>query len=69
MDITINGEIHQIPMGVSTLSDLFEYLDLKSQGRIVELNGTLYMPPNFSTVHLSELDVVEIIQFMGGGAF
>ncbi len=67
MDIKINGEIQSVPNGVSTLLDLFDYLALKPQGRIVELDGELFRPDVFGDVYLREGSSVEIIQFMGGG--
>jgi thiamine biosynthesis protein ThiS len=67
VDIRINGEIQSVPNGVSTLSDLFDYLALKPQGRIVELDGELFQPDVFGDVYLREGSDVEIIQFMGGG--
>lgn len=67
MNIKINGEIREIPEGVSTLLDLFEYLALKPQGRIVEHNGTLCLPEDFAKTQVNSEDVLEIIQFMGGG--
>jgi thiamine biosynthesis protein ThiS len=67
VDIKINGEIQSVPDGVRTILDLFDYLALKPQGRVVEFNGSLCLPDRFSEIMLLPGSVVEIIQFMGGG--
>ena len=68
MNIKINGEIQSIPNGIRTLLDLFEYLALKPQGRIVEINGELFLPEVFAKTLLKDGGEIEIIQFMGGGS-
>ena len=67
MDIKINGEIQSVPDVIRTILDLFDYLALKPQGRIVELNGELCLADVFSEKIVGSGSVVEIIQFMGGG--
>lgn len=67
MDIKINGEMQKVPTGINTLLDLFDYLALKPQGRIVEVNGELFRPEVFEKTILVSGCEIEIIQFMGGG--
>ena len=68
MNITINGSSHDLPSSVRTLSSLLTHLDLKPQGRIIELNDTIYTEDHFKTTQINPNDHVEIIQFMGGGS-
>jgi len=63
----INGQIHDIAVSLSTLSQLLSYLNLTSKGRIIELNDSIYLEESFSSSLLKEGDKIEIIQFMGGG--
>lgn len=67
MEIKINGEIQKIPVNILTLSDLLKFLKLKPDGRIVEMNQTIFLPETFTTTSLIEQSEIEIIQFMGGG--
>ena len=69
MNLCVNGERMEIDFDemLPTLLTLFHLLKLSLEGRFVELNGDIYNSDLFSTVVLKEGDVVEIIQFMGGG--
>ncbi len=68
MNVSINGSSHQLPDTVETLANLLTHLDLSPNGRIIELNDTIYIEDHFKTTQISANDQVEIIQFMGGGS-
>ena len=70
MNIVVNGEELSFSFSNQTPSviDLFAHLNLDVTGRIVEINATIIKPEHFSETLIYENDVVEIIQFMGGGA-
>ena len=71
MKLTVNGDTSQYPLLAkrSTISDLFHYLKLKESGRFVEINGCIFKEDVFSQTIINDGDIIEIIQFMGGGIF
>ena len=69
MEVCINGDLHHVSDSVGTIDDLLKVLGLKSEGRIVEVNGELFKESAFHVAKVSDGAVIEIIQFMGGGDF
>ena len=69
MRLTVNGDISQyaFPDKGTTISDLFHHLNLKETGRFVEINGRIFKEDTFSKTTIKDGDIIEIIQFMGGG--
>ncbi|PLX72531.1 MAG: thiamine biosynthesis protein ThiS [Desulfuromonas sp.] len=63
---TINGQSHQLPCG-TTLSGLIEQLGLDGQRLVVERNRQIVPHDHYKTTKLEEGDVLEIVQFVGGG--
>lgn len=66
VEIRLNGEEHKVPGG-SSLSDLLESLGLAGRKVAVELNRDIVPRTSYPTTHLSAGDVVEVVQFVGGG--
>lgn len=67
MNLVLNGETYLVPEYVRTLLGLFECLNIEPEGKIVEIDGTIYERELFQKVVLEKGQRVEIIQFMGGG--
>ena len=70
MKLVVNGETLIVHFSIESpcISDLFSHLNLDASGRIVEINSSIIKPEYFSETFIHENDVIEIIQFMGGGA-
>lgn len=66
MHIIINGIEKNVPEN-ATVSDLFNLTDINSEQVVVEQNGTIIAPEHYDKAQLSNGDVVELIQFVGGG--
>ena len=66
MKIIVNGEGRDVAEGFSLL-ELFDQLELRPNMTVVERNGEIIDPAEFSAVHLEENDVLELIRFVGGG--
>ena len=67
MNITLNGDKISLNNQVKNGSDLLTYLGIKSEFRVFEYNGHILSSKIFGETILKENDVVEIVQFMGGG--
>ena len=69
LNIIINGEKKLLQNDkVWTIIDLLKWLQLKQEGRIIEVNHTIIQQQEYSEIVLKQGDEVEIIQFMGGGS-
>ena len=66
MQVTINGEEHQVPDGFSVRA-LIEHLGLNDGPVAVERNREVVPRAEHPTVTLAEGDVLEIVHFVGGG--
>ncbi len=66
MKVTVNGEAHEIPAGV-TVRGLCELLGLTDGPVAVERNGEVVPRAEHTTTALGEADVLEIVHFVGGG--
>lgn len=64
--LTVNGEPRDVP-AETTVHELLEILDLTSARVAVEHNGAVVKKDGFSGTVLAAGDVVEIVQFVGGG--
>lgn len=66
MRVRINGVERQAPEGV-TLLGLIETVGLRPGRVAVELNGRVVARAEFERRPVHEGDVLEIVQFVGGG--
>jgi len=63
---TVNGQSHQLTCGM-TLAGLIEQLGLDGQRVVVERNRQIVPRDHYQTITLEDGDVLEIVQFVGGG--
>lgn len=66
MKLTINGEAREVPEGLS-LSGLLQHLQLTEGPVAIERNREVVPRGEHGTVLLQPGDVLEIVQFVGGG--
>ena len=66
MLIHLNGDEHQAPEG-ATLSGLLEAMRLQPGRVAIEVNGRVVARADFERVQIREGDVLEVVQFVGGG--
>ena len=66
MRLTINGEVREIPAGL-TLTALLEHLGLTDGPVAIERNRDVVPRSQHGEVRLEAGDVLEIVQFVGGG--
>jgi thiamine biosynthesis protein ThiS len=66
MDIEVNGEERQVPEGL-TVAGLLEELEVDRRRVAVERNRRVVPREEMADATLAEGDVVEIVQFVGGG--
>lgn len=65
IDLIVNGEYKEL--SVSHVAELLNRLNLDNAPVVVELNGQIISKSNFETTMLRPEDVIEIVQFVGGG--
>ncbi len=66
MRLEINGESRTVPAS-ATVRELLENLGIKPDRIAVELNRQIIRRQEWDRTALSELDKIEIVQFVGGG--
>lgn len=66
MEITLNGQAHQLP-GPITLTALLESLGLGGKPVVAELNREALLPRHFPETQLKAGDTLEIITLAAGG--
>jgi thiamine biosynthesis protein ThiS len=66
MTLTVNGETRHAPDGLP-LQVLLDERHLSAGRVVVELNGAIIRSEAFPTIRLAAGDVLEIVQFVGGG--
>lgn len=66
MRLTINGEVHDVPAGL-TLAGLVEHLGLVDGPVAIERNRAVVPRQQHTTVRVEPGDVLEIVHFVGGG--
>lgn len=66
MTITVNGKSREATPG-TTVKDLLDSLGMETDRVAVELNRTILPKNRFAQNPLQDGDVVEIVQFVGGG--
>ncbi|RFU67518.1 sulfur carrier protein ThiS [Peribacillus saganii] len=67
MTIRINGRKVELPDDVQTIHNLLNYYDLEDRIVIVEINQQITLKEQYSSLTLSDGDIVELIHFVGGG--
>ena len=68
MDIVVNGERREISEG-STVSQLLDTLQVRPERVVVEVNLKILKRHEQATTVLKRDDHVEIVRFVGGGAW
>lgn len=68
MQVYVNGEYKEFSNGLSLL-DLLNILNLPIQRIAVELNRSVVRRVEWESTPLKDDDRVEIVHFVGGGAF
>jgi len=66
IQLVINGEDTSLE-SVTTVSNLIEYLDLEHGKLAIEINQEIVPRSQFDTYCLTEGDIIEIVQAIGGG--
>ena len=66
MNISVNGEIREIPKD-STALDLLSLLDMQNAKVAMEINMEIVPRSQHSEFRLSDGDKVEIVRAIGGG--
>ena len=66
MQITVNGEAHEVQSGI-TVRGLVEHLKLTDGPVAVERNREVVPRAEHPSTELSAGDVIEIVHFVGGG--
>ncbi|BCR05949.1 thiamine biosynthesis protein ThiS [Desulfuromonas versatilis] len=66
MNITVNGKSRALEAAL-TVEQLLESLGLETERVAVELNRDILTRSRFAETSLSDGDVLEVIQFVGGG--
>jgi sulfur carrier protein len=66
LQLTINGEVRELP-GALTLTALLEHLGLTDGPVAIERNREVVPRAEHARVTVQAGDVLEIVQFVGGG--
>jgi thiamine biosynthesis protein ThiS len=69
VDIKVNGKRVSIDINSKSISIayLFEHLKVKSATVVIEKNGIIIEKRDYDAEQVTDGDVVEIVQFVGGG--
>ena len=66
MKISVNGEIKELPEGIS-VSEMIECLSLPSRRMAIEVNKQVIRKQDWAALKIKDGDHVEIVHFVGGG--
>ena len=66
MTVTINGQRRNLPEGMSLVEAVSRFFP-DSGSLVVERNGSFVRPGEWVKTSLADGDVLEMIQFVGGG--
>jgi sulfur carrier protein len=66
IDVSINGELRQVPPGRSVAA-LLQWLELPSERVAVELNKDLVRKRDWTATIVTAGARIEIVEFVGGG--
>jgi sulfur carrier protein len=67
MKLRINGEFVTVPSRITTITDLIEHFEINNRVVIVEHNDTILEKQDHSGAKVSDGDIIELVQFVGGG--
>ncbi|MBM7585741.1 sulfur carrier protein [Bacillus pakistanensis] len=67
MKLRINGEFVTVPNTIATITDLIEHFEISNRVVIVEHNDTILEKQDHSGSKVSDGDIIELVQFVGGG--
>lgn len=67
MNLTINGQSHEVPESVDSVSELIGTLELGRSPVLVELNGEAVLAREFDNQPIRDGDIVEVIRMVAGG--
>ena len=65
MNLKVNGEDHQTSK--NTVAELLQEMEIQSGRVAVEVNLKIIKKADYENVSLNEGDVIEIVNFVGGG--
>ena len=66
MKISVNGEIKELPEGIS-VREMIECLSLPPRRMAIEVNKQVIRKQDWSELKIRDNDHVEIVHFVGGG--
>ena len=66
MQLVING-VDTSLVSITTVSNLIEHLDIENGKLAIEINQEIVPRSQFDTYCLTEGDIIEIVQAIGGG--
>jgi sulfur carrier protein len=66
MEITLNGEVHQLS-GQQSIAELVATLNLSHQAIAVAVNRNIIARPDWSKYQLQAQDQVDVVHAIGGG--
>ena len=66
MDVTINGEVRELPAGL-TVAELLSHFGLEINRTVVELNREIGPRDHYSEAAVVSGDVLELVEIVGGG--
>lgn len=67
VELRINGELKTVPPDLSSITELLEWLGIKSDRVAVELNKQLVRKRDWHQTAVPGGSQVEIVEFVGGG--
>ncbi len=67
MDLLINGAEENIELSIHSLALLLQHLQIESDTVVVDINGEIFNKEQFNNTDIKNGDVIEIIDFIGGG--
>ena len=68
MKVRINGELKELSQALS-LAELLNQLSIPQKGIAIELNRAVLPKEAWFAKQVEDGDTIEIVQFVGGGAF
>lgn len=68
MELMVNGERREVAEGL-TVAQLLEHLAIRPERVVVEVNLTILKRDQLTSTVLKAGDQVEIVHFVGGGAW
>ena len=67
MEIILNGQNTILKSNIDNIAKLVTYYDLSPQKVAIELNRKIISREEYSVTNLKSGDIVELVEFVGGG--